>query len=281
MAMSERWLRWYDGSVRDGKFRIVADECGETVATVIGVWASILEDASMSNPRGNISHDIDWHAMYLDIAPELVANIWDAMVKTEILERFGTEKNASEQFGTAGTDETRLGTKIVLRVKNWDRRQYETDAKDPTAKERKKRWKQPHSETPFQPVPDRSAERSGTPESKTESESESESKRQSPPPEAGAPPLQPTGNRQRGGAAAAPGFAEFWLAYPKKVCKPAAERAFKQAIKRASLEVMLAALNVQKKTWHDPQYIKYPAKWLNNDCWNDEVMKTPEWSNIL
>jgi uncharacterized protein YdaU (DUF1376 family) len=105
-------------------------------------------------------------------------------------------------------------------------------------------------------------------------------KRKSPPPEAaGAPPLRGQGSKQESAAAAA-GFAEFWLAYPKKVSKPAAMRAYKQALKRVDFGTLMAALDFQKKTWN-PDYIKNPATWLNNDCWDDQPVKKPEWSNVL
>jgi len=110
---------------------------------------------------------------------------------------------------------------------------------------------------------------------------ELEKKEKNPPPEAaGMPPHSREGSKQESAAAAPPGFAEFWLAYPKKVSKPAALRAFKQAIKRVELEPMLTALNAQKKKWN-PEFIKNPATWLNNDCWDDEVVKQPEWSSVL
>jgi len=46
------WFRWHHGSVTDPKFQLVARKSGSSVAEVIGVWATLLEAASMSDVRG-------------------------------------------------------------------------------------------------------------------------------------------------------------------------------------------------------------------------------------
>jgi hypothetical protein len=110
---------------------------------------------------------------------------------------------------------------------------------------------------------------------------ELEKKEKNPPPEAaGMPPHSREGSKQESAAAAPPGFDVFWEAYPKKASKPAALRAFKAAVKKVSFTEMMAALERQKPTWN-PDYIKNPATWLNNECWNDQLAKKPEWSNVL
>src|SRR5678809_815656 len=112
--MTERWLRWYDGTVRDGKMVRVAKFSNVPVATVIGVWASILEDAATSDPRGRTSRCISHHAEYLDLDVDVIETIWNG------LERYGTVR-------TVGTvsDENRQ-----IEVVNWGKRQYESEAKD-------------------------------------------------------------------------------------------------------------------------------------------------------
>jgi hypothetical protein len=68
-------------------------------------------------------------------------------------------------------------------------------------------------------------------------------------------------------------FAKFWEAYPKKVAKAHAEKAFAKAIKHTGLETMLAALQVQSASvdWNKDggQYIPNPATWLNGARWDD------------
>lgn len=69
-------------------------------------------------------------------------------------------------------------------------------------------------------------------------------------------------------------FARFWTAYPKKVAKAAAAKAFKAAIKKASLDAILTSLDRQKSvTWRDTekQFIPNASTWLNQERWDDEV----------
>ncbi len=71
-------------------------------------------------------------------------------------------------------------------------------------------------------------------------------------------------------------FLAFWQAYPKKVGKGAAEKAFKK-IKGAKqlLPAMLSAIEAQAKTdqWQrdNGQYIPNPSTWLNQRRWEDEA----------
>jgi hypothetical protein len=70
-------------------------------------------------------------------------------------------------------------------------------------------------------------------------------------------------------------FAEFWLAYPKKVGKDAAQKAFgKRKPDDELLTLMLAAIKAQKHSsnWlkDGGQFIPHPATWLNEGRWMDE-----------
>jgi hypothetical protein len=70
-------------------------------------------------------------------------------------------------------------------------------------------------------------------------------------------------------------FAEFWLAYPNKVGKDAARKAFdKRKPDDDLLASMLAAVESQKHSekWAKDggQYIPNPATWLNQGRWMDE-----------
>jgi hypothetical protein len=71
------------------------------------------------------------------------------------------------------------------------------------------------------------------------------------------------------------GFEAFWKAYPKKVGKDAAERAFgKRKPNEAMLIDMLEAIERQKVStnWQEEggRFIPYPASWLNKGRWKDE-----------
>lgn len=71
-------------------------------------------------------------------------------------------------------------------------------------------------------------------------------------------------------------FAEFWLAYPKKKSKGAAERAWKKHDCDAFADSLLAklALLVSSSEWKRDrgQFIPYPASWLNQKGWEDELL---------
>ena len=66
-------------------------------------------------------------------------------------------------------------------------------------------------------------------------------------------------------------FDPFWLAYPRKVGRDAANRAFTKRKPNAELlKTMLAAITTQSKSkqWADG-YIPNPATWLNEGRWMD------------
>ena len=71
-------------------------------------------------------------------------------------------------------------------------------------------------------------------------------------------------------------FDDFWAAYPKKVGKDDAKRAFDKRKPNAELlSAMLAALEVQKQspswTKDNGQFIPNPSTWLNQGRWQDEL----------
>jgi hypothetical protein len=70
----------------------------------------------------------------------------------------------------------------------------------------------------------------------------------------------------------APRFDEFWKMYPRKKDKGHAERAWSAAVKTTDTDVILAGLRrlLPSMKDEDQQYIKYPATWLNGQCWEDE-----------
>lgn len=70
------------------------------------------------------------------------------------------------------------------------------------------------------------------------------------------------------------GFDEFWKAYPKKVAKTQALKAWSKLKPNAELQqVILNALERQKQSvqWQkdNGQFIPYPATWLNGRRWED------------
>jgi len=92
-------------------------------------------------------------------------------------------------------------------------------------------------------------------------------------PEVLAPVTGEQGNRGTGEQAPPGGFAEFWKAYPKKVGKPAAEKAWKKAVKDGADPAHLALIAGQyaeRTADTDSKFICHPTTWLNQARYNDE-----------
>lgn len=73
-------------------------------------------------------------------------------------------------------------------------------------------------------------------------------------------------------------FASFWKAYPKKIGKGAAEKAWKKIPDvKAVFEQILGAVVAQCRSsqWlkEGGQFIPHPATWLNQKRWEDEVSR--------
>jgi len=71
-------------------------------------------------------------------------------------------------------------------------------------------------------------------------------------------------------------FAEFYMAYPRKVGKEAARKAFLLATKKVDASVILAGARRYASDPNLPgkQFIPYPATWLNHGQWDDEALPT-------
>lgn len=68
------------------------------------------------------------------------------------------------------------------------------------------------------------------------------------------------------------GFAEFWAAYPRRVAKAAARKAYASALKRTSVAEILAGAEryARERRAQDEKFTAHPASWLNADRWADE-----------
>lgn len=82
-----------------------------------------------------------------------------------------------------------------------------------------------------------------------------------------------------GGDAPAPkptDFDAFWSAYPRKVGKKAALKAWQHAKDRPPLADLLASIEANKAgdawTRDGGQFIPHPATWINQGRWEDEVL---------
>lgn len=75
-----------------------------------------------------------------------------------------------------------------------------------------------------------------------------------------------------------PDFLAWWELYPKHVAKAAAAKAWRKARSLASWDELLNGLKAWLPTWEhtDPQYIPYPARWLNERRWENHPAPEPD-----
>lgn len=90
-----------------------------------------------------------------------------------------------------------------------------------------------------------------------------------------AEPAAPATSRRRPAAGDTPDFERFWAAYPHKVGKGDARKAFERAIKKiagpeAPIEVMIRAIQLYVATKPADRAWCNPSTWLNQERWTDE-----------
>jgi hypothetical protein len=87
---------------------------------------------------------------------------------------------------------------------------------------------------------------------------------------------QDTPNPPRGLAS---GFEDFWKAYPRRIGKRAAEKAWERAEGKPPLEQILAAIAKQKQseqwTKEGGRFIPHPTTWINQGRWDDGIVPEP------
>lgn len=70
-------------------------------------------------------------------------------------------------------------------------------------------------------------------------------------------------------------FSTFYDAYPRKVSRRAADKAWSAATRRTTAEAIMMGLATQTAAGmfdKDKQFIPHPATWLNGDRWDDEIV---------
>jgi len=72
-------------------------------------------------------------------------------------------------------------------------------------------------------------------------------------------------------------FARFWDAYPRRVGKGQARRAWAKAVKTNDPETIIEAASrfTALRGNEDPQFTAYPATWLNGERWTDTADPLP------
>lgn len=68
-------------------------------------------------------------------------------------------------------------------------------------------------------------------------------------------------------------FETWWAAYPRKRAKGQAMKAYRAARRKVSADALLDTLKAQIPTLtsRGPEYVPYPATWLNGERWSDEA----------
>ena len=67
-------------------------------------------------------------------------------------------------------------------------------------------------------------------------------------------------------------FEDFWEAYPRKVGKGAARKAFKKALSVTTIDDIMFGLSQQIEglSTKEKQFIPHASTWLHGERWNDE-----------
>lgn len=76
------------------------------------------------------------------------------------------------------------------------------------------------------------------------------------------------------------GFDTFWTAYPRKVARPEAEKAWNAAVTKAKVDpaAVMAGLAAWSAYWaarNAPEFVPHPSTWLRQQRWNDEPPAAP------
>ena len=232
------------GTVTDPKFQSVARKTGYPVGSVIAVWAALLECASNATQcnadatRGNVAsfHCNDFDVL-LGFEDGTVQSIFDAMKDRGLI---------------VGDEIARWNDR---QPKREDSGNPNTGALSSTERSRLHRERKKHGEPQCNDV-----QRNATLGNDRLDKSREEKKT----------------HTVASDDALSVAFSEFWVTYPKKASKPAAEKAYRKLNPSPMLQAqILAAVALQAKT-HDwtkdnGQFVPHASTWLNNRRWEDQL----------
>ncbi|MBP2229370.1 hypothetical protein J2847_002664 [Azospirillum agricola] len=234
-----RWVRLYNETTMDPKWRLVAADSGQPVFAVLAVWAAMLCHASGIEPRGTL---LGWSDRLIGAALDLPAAAVAAI-------------RAAMQGVTLDGD----------RLSAWDKRQFKSDHSGAERMRDHRARKTAAGEPGKAASPAVTSRPLRATDSRIQITERQESPQSPPPPDD--PPLD------RSSLAA--DFAEWYGRYPHRVGRPAAERAYRAARKRgATREDLLAgAIRYRERLAH-PEAPRpcNPATWLAQERWTDEPM---------
>jgi hypothetical protein len=236
-----RWFRWYEGTTEDGKFRVTARNANVTVASVMGVWACLLEDASHPDHRGFATKGPDYYAAILDLGVEEIISILEEM---------------------EGADLVRSENENIT-ITRWKERQFETDTKDSTNADRQRLWRQKHQSTEH--ITSRNGSVTATKRPDTDTDTDTDKKVFRPVAKATRP--EPTES-----------FERFKQAYPRRQPGgsnpwPPARKLFEEAVRRGAepdriISAITAGVGYDREKV-GTEYIPQAVKWLRDRRWED------------
>lgn len=259
------WFKWWDGTAADMKFRMVAEDVKLPVACIVGAWAYVLEHASRSVDRGSIA-DIDYEVMAYTLQipdPETVCN---AMKRRKLLHENGTITKWEDRQGKRERNEAPgSSTERVQRMR---------------AKRKAEKEAQQNNDLPDDPPPAGPATPGGndvthvTPGNATERPKKKIRVEEDKKPKT----LNPSSAGADDEGEKVKLFDAFWAAYPRRVGKQDAHKAWTKLKIDSNPELqaeILAAIEkqLQGADWRkdDGQFIPHPATWLRAGRWLDEV----------
>ena len=238
MAGGIDWFRWHHGSVTDPKFQLVARKSKQALASVIAVWAFVLEQASASEERGTFG-SIDGEAI------DCLLGLEDGATAA-ILAAMGERGLVEDGFVSA-----------------WEKRQPKRERTDNTSTERSRayRAKQHQAQQAYDeqrhapPETEGETPRNATQRQETPREEESRGEKNN-------TPKPPTG-----------AFEAFWECWPKNDRKQDRSKCSTKW-RRDGLDdlagAILADVEAKKLTqkWRDG-FVEAPLVYLNNKRWED------------
>ena len=238
MAGGIDWFRWHHGSVTDPKFQLVARKSKQALASVIAVWAFVLEQASASEERGTFG-SIDGEAIdcLLGLEDGATGAILAAMGERGLVEDGFVSAWEKRQPKRERTDNTSTERSRAYRAKQHQAQQTGGEQRHATPKT-------------DDATPCNATQRQETPRGE---ESRGEKKNT---------PLPPTG-----------AFDAFWDCWPKndrKQDKAKCSEKWKREGLDTVAEAIVADVTAKKHSqkWRDG-FIEAPMVYLNNRRWED------------
>ena len=76
-------------------------------------------------------------------------------------------------------------------------------------------------------------------------------------------------------------FDEFWAAYPRRIAKGAARKAYTKALEETDHETIMWGVKAlaMAREGEDPQYCPHASTWLNQERWEDEHEIKKDWGS--